>query len=192
MSQVHFTLKFNYGQRLEVAQGDLTLERVDAIVNAANAYLKNSGGVAAAIVMRGGESIQRECDEWVNKHGPVSHAQPIFTGAGMLNCRYVIHAVGPIWGEGSEESKLAQTVRGVLNVAERLRLESIAMPAISTGIFGFPKEAAARIFLEEIVAYYDEFPESKLKLVRITIIDPPTLEVFLQVFRSESPLGRMD
>lgn len=192
MSEIRFTLKFNYGQRLEVAHGDLTLERVDAIVNATNAYLKNSGGVAAAIVMRGGEVIQRECDEWVSKRGPVSNAQPAFTSAGKLACRYVIHAVGPVWGEGAEVNKLSLAVRGVLQMADRLRLESVAMPAISTGVFGFPKEEAARVFLDTIVEYYDEFPESKLKLVRITIIDPPTLKAFLQVFRSESPLGRMD
>ncbi|NPV84381.1 MAG: macro domain-containing protein [Anaerolineae bacterium] len=167
-------------QVLEIVQGDLTEETVDAIVNAANAQLAHGGGVAAAIVRRGGYQIQQESNDWVRKHGPVSHDKPAYTGAGALPCRYIIHAVGPVWGEGNEDQKLASAVSGSLRVADELKLSSIAMPAISTGIFGFPKERAAKIFFETIYQYFQNQPASGLKLVRITIIDTPTIEIFAQ------------
>jgi O-acetyl-ADP-ribose deacetylase (regulator of RNase III) len=166
------------GQRLEIAQGDLTEEPLDAIVNAANAHLMHGGGVAGAILRKGGYQIQEESNAWVREHGLVVHAQPAYTSAGKLPCRYVIHAVGPVWGEGDEDVKLSAAVRGSLAVASRLGLNSIALPAISTGIFGFPKERAARISLATILEYIDGHPETSLKLVRLTLFDQETLEVF--------------
>jgi len=175
---------FPSGQVLQVCQGDLTEEMLDAIVNAANAQLAHGGGVAGAIVRKGGSVIQEESDAWVRKHGPVTHAEPAYTGAGRLGCRYIIHAVGPVWGEGDEDRKLADAVRGSLRLAERLGLNSIAIPPISTGIFRFPIERAAQVILDAIRNYFDENKQSKLNLVRLTIIDEPTLSVFQEVFRS--------
>ena len=77
------------------------------------------------------------------KHGLVTHAQPAYTSGGDLACRYIIHTVGPMWGEGEEDAKLAAAVQGALAMAECLELDSIALPAISTGIYGFPLEQAA-------------------------------------------------
>jgi O-acetyl-ADP-ribose deacetylase len=177
--------------KFEIAQGDLTTEPVDAIVNAANAQLQHGGGVAWAIVRRGGEVIQRESDAWVHKYGPVSHDKAAFTTAGNLPCRYVIHVVGPVWGDtpagasGDEDNKLAQAVRAALLCADELGLESLALPAISTGIFGFPKERAAGIIFAEIEKYFDENAASGLKLVRITLFDQPTIEAFLKVWDME-------
>ncbi len=94
----------------------------------------------------------------------------------------VIHAVGPIWGSGDEQAKLAAAVRGCLERAEELNLTSISLPAISTGIFGFPKALAARIFFETIAKYYQEHPQSILRQVRLTLFDQPTLTVFLSAF----------
>lgn len=165
---------------LEIVQGDIADESVDAIVNAANSRLQHGSGVAGAISRRGGPAIQAESDAWVRKHGPVSHAQPAWTGAGRLACCYVIHAVGPIWGEDDEDRKLADAVRGSLDAAEALKLESIALPALSTGIFGFPKDRAARIILQTVCEWAAQRPAGSLKLVRLTIIDPPTLQVFLE------------
>lgn len=167
---------------LQLVQGDLTEERVDAIVNAANAHLQHGAGVAGAIVRRGGSKIQAESDAWVRAYGPVPHAQPAYTGAGKLPCRYVIHAVGPIWGEGEEDKKLHVAVYGALELADQLNLTSVAFPAISTGIFGFPKARASRIILETIRSYFSRQAESKLRLVRIILIDSVTLSAFSRVW----------
>ncbi len=181
MSQVLRETIFSSGQRLQLAQGDLTTEHVDAIINAANRYLQHGGSLAGAIMRRGGELIQAESDAWVNEHGLVTHAEPAYTRAGKLPCRYVIHAVGPVWGEGDEDRKLEEAVTGSLRLAERLKLSSVALPAISTGIFGFPKERAAGVILSAVVAYFAQNPESYLNLVRITLYDQPTLEIFLRI-----------
>ena len=177
---------FPSGQIIEVCQGDLTEEMLDAIVNAANSHLAHGGGVAGAIVRKGGSVIQAESDAWVRKHGPVTHAEPAYTSPGRLGCRYVIHAVGPMWGEGNEDGKLEDAVMGSLRLAERLNLNSIAFPAISTGIFGFPKDRAALIIFDSIKDYFSENKQSKVTLVRLTIIDVPTLTVFQEVFKSWS------
>jgi len=179
--------QFPSGQTLQIVQGDITNEKVDAIVNAANAHLMHGGGVAAAIVNRGGESIQEESDEWIKKHGMVSHEKPAFTHAGRLPCKYVIHAVGPIWGEGDEDHKLQDAISGSMRLAEELKLTSISFPAISTGIFGFPKERAAALFMQTIKDFVDLNSLSPLQLIRITIIDSPTFEIFLDAFKRSFP-----
>jgi putative ATPase len=189
VSQVLYEHLFPSGQRLQLAQGDLTAERADAIVNAANRYLQHGGGLAAAIVRRGGDSIQAESDEWVRQHGLVTHAEPAYTRAGRLPCKYVIHAVGPVWGEGDEDRKLSDAVSGSLRLADQLELSSVALPAISTGIFGFPKERAAAIILTAVEAYHTQHPDSRLSLVRITLFDLPTLEVFRQAWNRKFPFA---
>jgi O-acetyl-ADP-ribose deacetylase (regulator of RNase III) len=166
-------------------QGDLTAEEVDGIVNAANRHLKHGGGVAGAIARRGGPQIQAESDAWVREHGPVLYSEPAYTGAGRLACRYVIHAVGPVWGEGEEDEKLAAAVSGSLRLAESLDLSSIALPAISTGIFGFPMERAARVILRAIQSYLDRNPRSSLKQVRLVLYDPPAVDVFVKAFAEQ-------
>ena len=178
---------FPGGQTLEIIQGDITSEKMDAIVNAANDHLVHGGGVAAAIVRRGGEIIQEESNAWVELHGPVVHAKPALTHAGRLPCKYVIHAVGPTWGTGEEDGKLVAAITGCLALAEELRLESISFPAISTGIFGFPKERAADIFMHTIEGFLKTNVRSHLKLVHITIIDQPTYDIFLKVFNLSFP-----
>ncbi len=182
MNQVVREYKFPSGQIFQLIQGDLTEEQVDAIVNAANAHLQHGGGVAGVISRRGGPQIQIESNAWVLQHGPVNHEQPAYTSAGNLPCRYVIHPVGPVWGEGSEDAKLAAAVRGSLRLADQLGLASIAFPAISTGIFGFPKERAAGVIFDAIHAYYAGNPASGVVLVRLTLIDQPTIQVFTRIW----------
>lgn len=165
------------GATLQLVQGDLTLEATDAIVNAANAYLQHGGGVAWAIVRRGGEIIQDESDAWVREHGLVSHESPAWTSGGNLKARYVIHAVGPIWGEGEEDAKLTAAVTGALRVADELNLASISLPALSTGIFGFPKERAAGVILSAVRAYFVTGSTS-LRLVRLVLYDAETVTAF--------------
>jgi len=165
------------GVIVELTRGDITSDDSDAVVNAANAQLMHGAGVAGAIVRAGGPAVQQESDAWVRKHGPVDHAHPGWTSGGKMTARYVIHAVGPIWGEGDEDRKLASAVGGSLEVADHLHLESIAFPAISTGIFGFPKERAARVILSAIGAYFAG-TTSAIQRVRIVLHDEPTILAF--------------
>jgi O-acetyl-ADP-ribose deacetylase (regulator of RNase III) len=169
------------GQIVQLVRGDITAEETDAIVNAANEHLLHGAGVAGAIVERGGPAIQAESDAWVRTHGPVSHASPAWTSGGNLPCRYVIHAVGPVWGSGQEDAKLAAAVRGSLRVADELGLTSIALPALSTGIFGFPKERAAAVLLMAVRDYFAA-AESQIRLVRLVLYDAATVSAFEKVW----------
>jgi O-acetyl-ADP-ribose deacetylase (regulator of RNase III) len=175
------------GQTLRLVHGDLTEERVDAIVNAANAQLVHGGGVAGAISHSGGPDIQAQSDAWVREHGLVTHARPALTGAGRLPCRYVIHAVGPVWGEGNEDANLRVAVTGSLALADELRLASLALPAISTGIFGFPKDRGARIIVDAILDFLSTQPQTSLQEIRITLIDQPSVLIFSQEFARRWP-----
>ncbi|MFC1996118.1 macro domain-containing protein [Chloroflexota bacterium] len=174
------------GHKILIVQCDITQEKVDAIVNAANSRLQHGGGVAGVIVRKGGQEIQQESNAWVHEHGPVSHGVPAYTSAGRLPCKYVIHAVGPIWGEGDEDAKLSAAVGGSLKLADSLKLRSISLPAISTGIFGFPKDRAAKIIFKTIANYFVDQPESGLMQVRLTLFDPATTDVFLGVNDSDN------
>jgi len=168
-------------QTIQIVQGDITIEEVDAIVNAANENLQHGGGVAWAISRRGGPAIQKESDEWIRTRGKVSHAHPAWTSGGLLPAKYVIHAVGPVWGRGNEAAKLSEAVSGSLSVADELGLKSIAFPAISTGIFGFPKERAAKIILEAIETYFEENSSSGLDIIKLVLFDQSTVDAFLKV-----------
>jgi O-acetyl-ADP-ribose deacetylase (regulator of RNase III) len=168
-----------HDRRIELVRGDLTEEHVDVIVNAANQWLQHGAGVAGAIIHKGGSIIQKESNEWVAKHGSVTRDQPAYTGAGRLSCRNVIHAVGPVWGEGNEEEKLYHTIMGALNLAVQLKAQTLSIPPISTGIFGFPKEKAAPIFYKAISDFWLSDPDCPLDKIRITIIDDLTSNVFL-------------
>lgn len=172
---------------LQLVQGDITRQDVDAIVNAANERLQHGGGVAAAIARAGGPEIQAESNRWVEKHGPVSHANPAFTSGGKMPCQYVIHAVGPRWGSGNEDDKLEKSVLGSLRLADDLDLRSIAFPAISTGIFGFPQKRAAKVILIAVETYASQHPESGLNEIRIVLYDDPTAEAFSEVWDQHMP-----
>ena len=173
---------FDPQRRCLLVQGDITEEQVDAIVNAANSRLQHGGGVAAAIVHRGGAEIQAESDAWVRAHGEVECEHPAVTGPGRLPTKAVIHAVGPVWGEGDEDAKLRSAILGALGAAAERKFVSIALPAISTGIFGFPKERGARVIFQAVEDFATERPDSPLREIRITILDDPTLEVFRKEF----------
>lgn len=134
---------------IKLLDADLTEMNVDAIVNAANAALQLGGGVAGAIRRKGGPTIQQEC----NKIGGTPVGTTVITIGGNLKARHVIHAVGPMMGEGDEDRKLRGATLSSLRVAEENHLKSIAFPAISTGIFGFPLERCAEIMLNTTIEY---------------------------------------
>ena len=173
--------KLPTGQTIQIVQGDITAEEVDAIVNAANEDLQHGGGVAWAISKRGGPAIQQESDAWICTHGQVPHAHPAWTSGGLLPAKTVIHAVGPVWGVGDEDAKLSVAVTGSLRVADELELKSIAFPAISTGIFGFPKERAAKIIFEAIETYFKENTLSGINIVKLVLFDQSTVNAFIKV-----------
>jgi len=179
---------FPTGLSFQIAQGDITVETVDAIVNAANSHLMHGAGVAGAIVRRGGPVIQAESSQWVRQHGLVTHAEPAYTHAGNLPCRYVIHAVGPVWGEGDEADKLEQAISGILRLAEQLGLASVSIPAISTGIFGFPRDRAAQVIISAILDYSQHSSNTTLKLIRLVLFDQETLQAFIQEWEQHDHL----
>lgn len=136
---------------LEVVVGDLTAQPVDAIVNAANEHLAHGGGVAAAIVRAGGWVIQEESDRWVREHGPLEPGHAAVTSGGSLPAKHVIHVVGPRYRQGQDnEGMLAAAVQAGLEAGADLGLGSIALPAISAGIFGYPRPEACRVIVETI------------------------------------------
>jgi O-acetyl-ADP-ribose deacetylase len=147
--------------QLELVEGDITDLEVDAIVNAANEQLQLGTGVAGAIRRKGGPSIQEEC----NRIGGTPVGTAVMTAGGHLKAKRVIHAVGPRMGEGDEDKKLASAVRAALALADRRGLKSIAIPAISTGNYGFPLDRAARIMLTEI----HRFLQGGTKLERVVV-----------------------
>lgn len=159
-------------RRILVIHGDLTEEPTDAIVNAANSQLAHGGGVAGAIVRKGGWSIQEES----NRLAPVPVGEAVVTGAGRLPCRFVIHAVGPRWGEGQEEAKLRAAVRSALQRAEERGLRSVALPAISTGIFGYPKAEGCAVIAQECVAHLRA--AKTVEEIRLVAFDQETVQHF--------------
>lgn len=134
---------------LELTEGDITEMQTDAFVNAANEQLVMGGGVAGAIRKKGGPEIQKEC----NKIGGTFVGGAVITTGGNLKAKYVIHAVGPRMGEGNEDEKLKNATLNSLKVADENNLKSIAFPAISTGIFGFPIQRCAEIMLKTAIDY---------------------------------------
>ncbi|KPJ68251.1 MAG: hypothetical protein AMJ45_02820 [Syntrophobacter sp. DG_60] len=157
---------------IESMEGDITQLDTEAIVNAAGPSLVMGGGVAGAILKAGGEVIKEEC----NKIGKVKAGEAVITTAGRLKAKHVIHAVGPRLGEGDEENKLRLATSNSLILADKYRLKSIAFPAISTGIFGFPKDRAAKVMLSATIEYLKG--ETQLERVIFCLYGKDTYEVF--------------
>lgn len=166
-------------RKILIGIGDITEENVDAIVNAANSYLKHGGGVAGAIVRKGGKIIQEESD----KIGYVPVGKAAYTSAGNLPAKYVIHAVGPRWGEGNEDKKLQSAVRSALEIAEDLKVTNIAIPAISTGIFGFPKEKGTLIILKTVIEFL-KHEAKNLEEVHLIDIKSDTADFYIRAFEN--------
>lgn len=163
---------------LRLVQGDITERDVDAIVNAANSHLQHGGGVAGAIVKKGGNIIQEESD--MIGFTPVGTA--VLTGAGRLPSKFVIHAVGPRMGEGDEDGKLRSAVQSTLALANERSLKSISLPAISSGIFGFPKDRCARILVGESALFLKKHTDVTLDVIEFCIYDDITLAHFKKEF----------
>jgi O-acetyl-ADP-ribose deacetylase len=175
LDQIHLDNK----KTLKLVSGDITERDVDVIVNAANSYLKHGGGVAAAIVRKGGIIIQEESD----KIGFVPVGSSAITKAGRLPCKAIIHTVGPRMGEGNEDTKLRAAIRNSLELASDRKFKSISMPAISSGIFGFPKDKCAEILTGEAKNFLvNNNNITCLEIVEFCIIDNETTAYFKREF----------
>ncbi len=149
------------GRKITLLRGDLTELAVDAVVNAANAHLQLGGGVAGAIRTKGGPSIQEEC----NKIGPIRTGEAAITGGGNLKASYVIHAVGPVYGHGNDDEDLRNATLNSLRLATEKGIKTIAFPAISTGIFGFPKDRCAGIMLPTVRDFLEKEQTSLIEVI---------------------------
>jgi len=173
---------FRYGKvEILILKGDITEVTADAIVNAANKYLKHGGGVAAAIVRKGGEEIQKESNKIISEFGPLEVGEAVATTAGRLKAKKIIHTVGPIYGEGREKEKLRKAVLNCLRLADRHDFRSIAFPAISTGIYRVPPKLAAEAMVEGILEYIDEVSDTKLEKIMLVLFTSCIYEDFLNV-----------
>ena len=164
-------------RKLRLVQADITERDVDAIVNAANSHLQHGGGVAGAIVRKGGQIIQDESDRI--GYTPVGTA--IITTAGKLPAKFVIHTVGPRMGEGDEDHKLKNAVLSTLKLASEKGLKSVSMPAISSGIFGFPKDRCAKILFGESANFLKN-QQTSLEIIEFCVYDDNTMEHFKREF----------
>ena len=162
--------------RIELTRGDITLEQVDAIVNAANTTLRGGGGVDGAIHRAGGPTILAECVEL----GGCPTGEARATGAGRLAARHVIHTVGPIWRDGDhgEVHLLGACYRNSLGLAAELGCRSVAFPSISTGVYRFPLDRAAPIAVSTVVDALVGLPQ--IERVRFVLFDQDTFAAFSQ------------
>ena len=164
----------NISQRIELVRGDITVQKADAIVNAANSSLLGGGGVDGAIHRAAGPELLEEC----RKLGgcPVGAAK--ITRGYRLPAKWVIHTVGPVWrgGNHDEDRLLADAYRNCLNLAQRSGIRSLAFPSISTGAYGFPVDRASEIAIREIIGHLEQnaFPEKVL----IVCFDESTFQVY--------------
>jgi O-acetyl-ADP-ribose deacetylase len=163
---------------IRLIKGDITDQNVDVIVNPANCYLKHGGGVAGAIVRKGGKIIQRESD----KIGFVPVGSSVITTSGELPCQAIIHTVGPKMGEGNEDFKLSKSIHSSLSLASDNSYNSISIPAISSGIFSFPKDRCANILLDESIKFLQN-TNTTLETIEFCIIDDETLFHFKNKFK---------
>jgi O-acetyl-ADP-ribose deacetylase (regulator of RNase III) len=158
---------------IELKQGDITESGTDAIVNAANSRLILGGGVAGAIRKKGGPAIQAECD----KIGGTPIGTAVITTGGNLKAKHVIHAVGPRMGEGDEDNKLKNATLNSLKLLDQHNLKSIAFPAISTGIFGYPIDRCAKIMISAAKNYL-ETQSTKIEKVIFVLFTEADYDVF--------------
>lgn len=179
------TMKKSIGRStLELVPGDITALPVDAIVNAANVHLQHGGGVAWAIVRKGGRVIQEESDAIIARRGPLETGEAVITSGGKLPAKFVIHTAGPIWGDQSVEDSdrlLRQAIRNSLVLADEKRLKSIAFPAISTGIYRFPVDRAAQWMLDEAAQHLRG--RTSVERVLFCLYDEATHGVFERAFQ---------
>jgi len=179
---------------VDIIKGDVTTLDVEAIVNPANNALMHGGGLAAAIVHAGGQIIQQES----KKIGYVPTGSAVYTQGGHLKAKYVIHAVGPRYKDGNsgEKEKLESAVLASLNIADGLKLKSVALPAISSGIFGYPVHESSKVIIDSIVKFLEskenDKQETSLEKIEVCLFDDATFGEFEKVFKGIKPAKKKE
>jgi glutamate racemase len=164
--------------RVLAVVADLTKQEVDVVVNAANTNLQHGGGVAAALARAGGPIVQRESDAWVDRHGPLTGGGAAVTSAGSMPAGNIIHVAGPIYRQGQDnETLLRAAVSDALAAAQEIRAASIALPAISAGVYGYPPTEATAIIADEVVSWINTSP-GVFDEVRLVALDPVIADHF--------------
>lgn len=180
------------GKKLVVYKDDLTKHPVDVIVNAANEKLQHIGGLARDIVRVGGQGIQDECDRYIKRNGPLIDGHVMETGPGQLPCKRIVHAVGPRWESFGVQTERRSTTKkrilqftfeNCLKIAEKYR--SVAIPAVSAGIFGFPLDLCASILVETVTMFFQKNPNCNLSEVHLTNIDDMTVKAFFDEMKRQ-------
>jgi O-acetyl-ADP-ribose deacetylase len=176
-----------YGQTLELEQGDIALQQVDAIVNAANSRLAGGGGVDGAIHRRGGASVMRDTDARYPGGCPTGSA--VISTAGHLSANHVIHAVGPVWSGGhrGEADLLAGAYRRCFELGVEHGCRSIALPALSTGAYGYPMDQAARVALSTAIDFLRQ--NGRPELVRFVLFDATAYQAFARALAELTSKG---
>lgn len=181
----HKSVKIQYNNNeLILRTGDLLSAPVDVIVNPANGGLSHGGGLAEQILREAGDELEIESEVLIKQHGLLNSGMAVFTTAGRLPYKAVIHAVGPRMGEGQEIEKISQAVLSSLNLCKENNWHSIAFPAISTGIFSVPVESCASGFYQAITSYW-EIEGSKAPQKIYIYLSEPHLSVFSSIFKGD-------
>jgi O-acetyl-ADP-ribose deacetylase len=171
--------------KIKILRGDITLMKVYAIVNAANNSLMGGVGVDGAIHHAGGPAILAACKKIVQQQGECKTGEAVITKAGNLPAKYVIHTVGPVWhgGNHGEESLLADAYRNSLQLAVKHQIKSIAFPNISTGVYHFPKEKAARIAIGTVKDFLNN--DTTIEEVFFVCHDAENFQLYSELFNTE-------
>jgi len=173
-------------ERIQIIKGNIIEQQIDAIVNAANSSLMGGGGVDGAIHRAGGPAILEECRKIIAKQGRCPTGEAVITTAGLLPAKYVIHTVGPVWagGKNDEANKLSNCYKNSLQLALEFKIETIAFPNISTGIYGYPKEDAAKIATGTVINFLRT--NSSIKQVRFVCFDDENFVLYNRLAGSNS------
>jgi len=174
--------------KLSLMQGDITAQRFDAVVNAANSSLMGGGGVDGAIHRAGGPDILEQCERIVSKIGFLPTGEAVMTTGGKLRAKHVIHTVGPVWhgGTKNEAELLQKAYRSSLSLAAEKELRTVAFPSISTGAYRFPVERAAELALSTVIEFLRSNPLEEVRFVLFSQEDYETYGRVLDGLLSEN------
>ncbi|XP_061194415.1 protein mono-ADP-ribosyltransferase PARP14-like isoform X2 [Saccostrea echinata] len=179
--------KTKAGVSIKVHSGDLTALPVDVIVNAANPDLIHHGGLAGVIAKKGGNEIQEECSEYVRRNGKLKEGDTFCSRAGQLSCKMIVHACGPTWkgGMNQENGHLTNCVESALEETENMSHRSIAIPALCTGIFGYPIDKATSVIVKAVKSHLKDKKGSSIKEVILCDVKPETVKCFTEALKQE-------
>jgi len=178
------------GVSVSVIEGDITRQKTEAIVNAANSGLMGGGGVDGAIHRAGGPAILEECREIVARQGRLPTGKAVITSGGNLPAKYVIHTVGPVWHGGSngEPELLASAYRESLKLAVENNLSSVSFPSISTGVYGYPVDQAAKVAIETVILFLKQ-ESGPIKEIVIVAFDTNTFKAYSEALKKATGAG---